>query len=260
MKPSPSSSVGMAPPAAIARRVERILSEEALPMKMGRQQRVLVTTCVLPLAAIAAGAIAQTLPMKPELVADNPKTVSVVELRVASLDPLPINPLQPPRARLPSSLSTDSASAPIGATSPGGQESKPTNAVQPLDMTGTWNLERLTIHSPGGRGATGVPVCSFQQTGNQLTGACQIHYRGGGPVTGTVSGRHVEWRWDFTFYTRFPGATSHAAASDQFAVTTFKGELDSPDVLNGRYQSEFHQGWLQAFFAKKVPGPPDFIP
>jgi hypothetical protein len=124
---------------------------------------------------------------------------------------------------------------------------------QSVDMTGAWNMRfPIVIKSPGGRPAKGVPQCVFQQTGNELSGVCKMADRGEGAVTGTIAGQHVEWQWNFKFY---PYARAHftPAASDQFAVTTFKADLDAGTLLRGCYQSQFQQGWNRVFTAEKSP-------
>ena len=124
---------------------------------------------------------------------------------------------------------------------------------QPVDITGAWNMRHLiVIKSPGGRPAKGVPQCIFQQTGNQLSGVCKMTDRGEGTIAGTVADQHVEWQWNFKFY---PYARAHftPAANDQFAVTTFKADLDAGNVLRGHYQSQFQQGWNRVFTAEKAP-------
>jgi hypothetical protein len=121
------------------------------------------------------------------------------------------------------------------------------------DLTGTWNMRfPIVIRSPGGRPAKGVPVCTLQQAGSQLSGACKMTDRGEGPVIGTVDGQHVELKWNFKFYPNMRARFS-PADDDLFAVTTFKGELDSGTALHGHYQSEAQQGWNRVFRADKQP-------
>jgi hypothetical protein len=121
------------------------------------------------------------------------------------------------------------------------------------DLTGTWNMRfPVVVRSPGGRHARGVPVCVLQQAGNQLSGTCKIVDRGEGPVTGTVDGQHVELKWNFKFYP-YMRAHSSPADDDLFAVTTFKGDLDSATALHGHYQSEAQLGWNRVFRADKQP-------
>jgi hypothetical protein len=55
--------------------------------------------------------------------------------------------------------------------------------------------------TPLGGWATGVDSnaaspasCTFRQTGSQLSGTCKTLF-GEGPVTGSVDGQKVEWRW-----------------------------------------------------------------
>ncbi len=139
------------------------------------------------------------------------------------------------------------------ATAAKADDAKPATGATAADLTGTWNMRfPVVVRSPGGRPARGVPVCSLQQAGNQLSGTCKIADRGEGPVTGTVDGRHFELKWNFKFYPYIRPHTS-PANDDLFAVTTFKGELDSATALHGRYQSEAQQGWNRAFRADKQP-------
>jgi hypothetical protein len=122
------------------------------------------------------------------------------------------------------------------------------------DLTGTWNMRfPIVIRSPGGRPTRGVPVCVLQQAGNQLSGACRIADSGEGPVTGSVDGKHVELKWDFRFYPNMRARFSHAD-DDMFAITTFRGDLETDTALRGRYQSQFQQGWNRVFTADKQPG------
>lgn len=280
------AGAAMARPATVARRVERILSERTLPAKMSWRQRALVAASLLPLSAVAAGAIARTSPAEDQAVIDDPEIASVGDLAAMLPVPLQVDPLETQRlqlqvlpipvarrtaipsmqslpvrhgslatlanARLPSSPSapsTDLVTAPGGPTSSKAEEPKPTSDVQPVDMSGSWNMRfPVVLKSPDGRPAWGVPICVFRQDGNQLSGACKIIDWGRGPITGTVNGRHVEWQWNFQFCTLF-GMKSARLYSDQFAVTKFRGELDSNNILHGRYQSSMQLGWNRVFFA-----------
>jgi hypothetical protein len=140
-----------------------------------------------------------------------------------------------------------------GATPPRAEAQKPADAAQPVDLSGSWDMQHtVVLKSPDGRRAAGVPICQFQQSGNQLSGACKITDRGEGPITGTIDGRHVEWQWKFIFCL-YPSGTHRSARlySDQFADTTFRGDLDANNVIGGAYRSSMQVGWTRTFFAKR---------
>jgi beta-lactamase regulating signal transducer with metallopeptidase domain len=57
--PRGSTSLAMARSETVARRVEQLLAETRLPRKIGWKARALIIACVLPLAAISTGVVAQ---------------------------------------------------------------------------------------------------------------------------------------------------------------------------------------------------------
>jgi hypothetical protein len=133
------------------------------------------------------------------------------------------------------------------------EDAKPAAGGPAADLTGTWNMRfPIVVRSPGGRPARSVPICVLQQTGNQLSGTCKIADRGEGPITGTIGGQHVELKWNFKFY---PYMRAHfaPAADDLFAITTFRGDLDTDTTMRGQYQSKFQQGWNRVFSATNQP-------
>lgn len=118
----------------------------------------------------------------------------------------------------------------------------------PVNLSGTWNMDyAITIRSPSGRPAAGVPICNLAQSGNSLTGACKIIDAGGGPIRGTVDGRHVEFQWNFSFCP--PGRGLYPEYGSLYAVTRFKGDVGNDGVLHGRYQSYLQPSWNRVFFA-----------
>lgn len=118
----------------------------------------------------------------------------------------------------------------------------------PADLNGTWNMEyAIKIRSPSGRPAAGVPICSLSQSGTNLTGTCKIIDAGGGPIRGTVDGRHVDFQWNFSFCPPVGGLLPEYGS--RYAVTRFRGGLGNDGVLHGRYQSYLQTGWNRVFFA-----------
>jgi beta-lactamase regulating signal transducer with metallopeptidase domain len=192
--------VAMARPATVARRIDRILSEKALPTHLGWRQRSLVAAGLLPVTAVAAAAIAQGFPAEPELITDNPAIVSADEVPAVSVEPRKFNPLEMPRVRLQLSPVVSKAPVAVSAVSlallqpvrvptlAAAEDTKPATA-QLIDITGTWSIRG----SPAGRGQEAAS-CTFQQTGNELRGICRNIFVQG-PITGSVNGRKVEWRW-----------------------------------------------------------------
>jgi beta-lactamase regulating signal transducer with metallopeptidase domain len=67
-----ATSLAMARPRTVRRRVERILAETMLPKKMDWKTWAAVVACILPLAAIAVGAAAQAPPRTQQQAASTP--------------------------------------------------------------------------------------------------------------------------------------------------------------------------------------------
>jgi hypothetical protein len=122
---------------------------------------------------------------------------------------------------------------------------------EPVNLNGTWNMEySITIRSPSGRPAKGVPICDLAQSGNSLAGTCKIIDAGGGPIRGSVDGRHIQFQWNFSFCPPVGGSLPEYGS--RYAVTRFKGELGSDGVLHGHYQSYLEPGWNRVFFASSA--------
>ncbi len=74
------TALAMARKATVGRRVERILAETMLPEKMSWKAWSLVVACILPLAAIAVGAVAQTPNEQQSPTAETPAPASGQDL------------------------------------------------------------------------------------------------------------------------------------------------------------------------------------
>jgi beta-lactamase regulating signal transducer with metallopeptidase domain len=266
--------VAMARPATVARRVERILREKNHPTKLGRRSRLLMAASLLPVTAVAAGAVAQNGSVEQRSAADDLKIVSVGEVATVSLPPLPVNRLAVPRDqsdaapaafRAPEVLRsipvTPVRALPVSLagvpSASDGEQPRPIAVTRPINMTGSWNFRYpVGLRSPSGRPAGGVPICQFIQTGDRLTGTCKILWVGAGPVTGKVDGRHVEFQWNFSFCPEI----ITPEYSSRFAVTRFRGDFDERNVLHGGYQSWMQVGWTRTFFAAATASPDEDVP
>jgi hypothetical protein len=99
------------------------------------------------------------------------------------------------------------------------EEPKPATALQTLDMTGTWNMFLLS--------KTSLEACTFQQTGNELTGFCKDVLGNQGPIAGSVDGQRVGWRW----------LHSRSVDGYNFVVELFAGTVDSNGKLGGGFET-----------------------
>lgn len=146
----------------------------------------------------------------------------------------------------------------VGAAPARAEDAGVVAALQPVNMSGPWHWERpVTLLTPNGRPAHGVPTCDFVQTGNRLNGECTLNYAGKGPVTGMVDGDEVTLKWNFKFY-EFALARPEPGGlyNDKHADVTFKGHFNAHHILHGRYRSENQFGWNRVFFARRdEPGP-----
>jgi hypothetical protein len=118
-------------------------------------------------------------------------------------------------------------------------ESKPAMASQTLDMTGTWNMFLLSQITPDS--------CTFQQTGNELTGFCKDELANEGPIVGSVDGQRVGWRW------------LHNRSIDgyAFAVELFAGTVNPNGKLEGGFESYATYDVFKPTFDFKYSFPPN---
>jgi hypothetical protein len=288
------AGVAMARPSTIARRVERILSDTALPTKLGRASRALVAAVLVPVTAIAAGTIVQTTAADREPVDEvlavwgggNPIMLPSNALHLNLLEPLrarvqiqpvsggtpaalPSKSISPVRVAPAATLSnvellpsapSDSSIAPGATTSLQAEEVKPADGVQPADMRGAWNIFGWGPPGREGTNGAGPPLrpasCIFKQSGNELTGSCKNLFLET-PVTGTVNGRSVHWDW---FY--WLGFRRLLNPGYQLRKASFDGTLGADNILRGTYKTTFAyrstllQVFPGTFQAKKQPSDP----
>ncbi|MFL5294940.1 MAG: hypothetical protein ACJ798_01030 [Phenylobacterium sp.] len=125
------------------------------------------------------------------------------------------------------------ATAALGCL-PGALHAQP----KPADLSGAWAVEG-EIEAPQGV-ALAQPVCTFQQTGAQLAGACEGP-GSTGPATGSVAGQHVTWRWAAKARNEF-GGTGEGA---------FDGELGADGTIRGSMTLDILPGAKGTFTAKR---------
>ncbi len=119
----------------------------------------------------------------------------------------------------------------VGATASKAEDAKSAIGPQAVNITGTWAIIAMT----NGGWATGVDShgqspksCTFQQTGDQLSGTCKTVF-GQGPLTGSVKGRKIEWRWLYK-----AGGVRDEGNYD-FKVAVFDATLLSDNRLEGGF-------------------------
>jgi len=103
------------------------------------------------------------------------------------------------------------------------------------DVSGTWSVS-ATFVSGGRIVSTATPVCTFQQTGDRISGTCKGP-NGLGPAAGTVEGGAVAWQWNHTATTPY-GLTGS---------TGFRGELGADGVIRGTATSSNFPGLIGTF-------------
>ena len=86
---------------------------------------------------------------------------------------------------------------------------------RPIDISGTWQIETNRI----------VPLCTFKQVGNDLTGSC-TGPKAAGALTGMIVGKQVRWIWQWKNY----GDDAEAGGN------TFVGTLVSDNTITGKVE------------------------
>jgi hypothetical protein len=106
----------------------------------------------------------------------------------------------------------------------------PTPKKAENDLSGTWTFS-ASVENDGQIAAEAAPVCTFQQTGDRITGTCKGP-NAAGPAKGTVKGDKVVWKWVANPYTA--GGSSMTLSLDGVlgADGVVRGAATSP-VLNG---------------------------
>jgi hypothetical protein len=120
-------------------------------------------------------------------------------------------------------------------------DKEPTLATmsQTVDMTGTWNMFLLSQISPDS--------CTFQQTGNKLTGFCKDELANEGPIVGSVDGQRVGWRW----------LHNRSVDGYAFVVSLFAGTVNSNGKLEGGFESYATYDVFRPTFDFKYSIPPN---
>lgn len=107
------------------------------------------------------------------------------------------------------------------------------------DMSGTWSLSAMYMQ--GGRlVGTDTPVCTFQQTGNQISGTCKGP-NGLGPVMGTAAGGSVSLQWNHTATT----------AIGRTGTSMYQGSVGTDGVVRGSAASSNMPGVGGVFTATR---------
>jgi hypothetical protein len=106
------------------------------------------------------------------------------------------------------------------------------------NVSGTWSASAV-FQQNGQIVYTTTPVCTFEQSGDQLTGTCKGPHAGG-PITGTANGTNVSWRWEAT-----------ANATGKTGVSTWTGTLDADGVIRGHMSGSSMPGVTAPFTAQR---------
>lgn len=106
------------------------------------------------------------------------------------------------------------------------------------DVSGTWSASAV-FEQNGQIVYTTTPVCTFQQSGDQLTGTCKGPHAAG-PLTGTANGTNISWRWSAT-----------ANATGKTGVSTWTGTLDADGIIRGKMSGSAMPGVRAPFTAQR---------
>ena len=112
------------------------------------------------------------------------------------------------------------------------------SAASAADFSGTWSAS--AVYQKNGQIVyTTTPVCTFQQTGNRISGTC-TGPNALGPATGTASGSAITWQWKAT-----------ANATGQIGLSTWKGTLGPDGVIRGDQTGSSLPGASAPFTAQR---------
>lgn len=89
------------------------------------------------------------------------------------------------------------------------------------DVSGTWSASAI-VEQNGQIVYTTTPICTFEQSGDRISGTCKGPHATG-PAVGTANGTSVTWQW-----------TATANATGATGVSTWRGTLDSDGVIRGK--------------------------
>jgi hypothetical protein len=89
------------------------------------------------------------------------------------------------------------------------------------DVSGTWSASAI-VERNGQIVYTTTPICTFQQSGTQISGTCKGPHAIG-PAVGTAIGTRISWQW-----------TATANATGRTGVSTWIGTLNPDGVIRGK--------------------------
>ena len=112
-------------------------------------------------------------------------------------------------------------------------------SAQMADFTGTWSFSGQMMQ--GTLLLTVAPVCSLQQTGNQVAGTCKGP-NAAGPATGLASGTNLSLQWMGT-------ATDPLGRT---GISVFQGTLGPDNVIRGSWTTSTMPGASGPFAAQKL--------
>ena len=107
------------------------------------------------------------------------------------------------------------------------------------DMSGTWNIS-ATYTSGGSIVGTDTPACTFQQSGNRISGTCKGPHAIG-PLEGTTNGSSVSLQWNHT-------ATNSGGVTGS---SYYQGAAGSDGVIRGNASNSSIPGATGTFTAQR---------
>jgi len=94
--------------------------------------------------------------------------------------------------------------------------------AQVANFSGPWSVNGQIV--AGNLFTSIVPICTFQQVGNQLSGICKGP-NSAGPASGAASGPNITWQWQLV-----PSNPIGLAGT-----ATFQGTLGPDNVVRGSW-------------------------
>jgi hypothetical protein len=111
-------------------------------------------------------------------------------------------------------------------------------AASAADFSGTWSASAV-FEQNGQIVYTTTPVCTFQQSGDRISGTCKGP-NALGPAAGTADGANISWQWEAT-----------ANATGATGVSTWNGTLGPDGVIRGQMSGQAMPGVMAPFTAQR---------
>jgi hypothetical protein len=107
------------------------------------------------------------------------------------------------------------------------------------DLSGSWNIS-ATYMSGGQIVGTDTPACTFQQSGNRISGTCKGPHAIG-PLEGTTNGSSVSLQWNHT-------ATNSGGVTGS---SYYQGSAGADGVIRGNASNSSIPGATGTFTAQR---------